>query len=227
MENNPHKGHRDRMRRRFETEGLASFEPHEVLELLLFHTVPRRDTNSIAHALIEKFGTLDKVFEAGLVSLTEVDGIGYNSAVLLKMIPQLSQYYMKERFDKSTRIDNVEQMGEYICSKIGLYDREVFAAAAFDARRSEISFRIISEGFVSETPVQLRALAEFAIEVRAEQLVIAHNHVAGEPTPSQADRDATKLICGRLYDIGIKVTDHIIVSGNRYFSFSANGILPV
>lgn len=224
---NPHKGHRDRVRRRFETEGLADFEPHQVLELLLFYAVPQKDTNEMAHDLLDKFGSLDKVFDAEIPSLMEVKGIGYNAAVLLKLMSQLSQYYTKVRFDEKDRMKTAEHMAEFLCSKIGLLGEEVFAAAALDARRKKIAFRILSKGFVSQTTVQLRALVDFAVEVKADQIVIAHNHVSGDTTPSQADRDATKLICSRLYDIGIKITDHIIVSGKDYFSFAENCIMPV
>lgn len=222
-----HSGHRERMRRRLEVEGLDSFEPHQVLEVLLFHTIPKRDTNEIAHRLLEKFGTIDRVFDAELSSLMEVSGVGYNTAVFLRLMSEVARYYARERFNKCVHIENSEQMGEYMCSRIGMTAREVFAAAAFDARRNEIAFEIISEGFVSQTTVQLRRLAEFAILHNAELIVISHNHVSGDPIPSQADREATRKVCEGMGTIGVTVADHIIVSGEKYYSFSANGILPV
>ncbi|MGN1098577.1 MAG: RadC family protein [Clostridia bacterium] len=224
---NPHAGHRGRVRLRFENEGLRDFEPHQVLELLLFYSIPKRDTNEIAHRLLDKFGSLDRVFDAELSSLMQVKGVGYNTAVLLKLMPELAQYYAKSRFTKEVRIENSEQMGEYMCSRIGLAECEVFAAAAFDSGRNEIAFEIISEGILSQTEVQLRRLTEFAIHKKAEIIVVAHNHVASDPTPSQADRENTRKICKSLYPLGIKVADHIIVSGDRYYSFAMNNIMPM
>lgn len=224
---NPHAGHRERVRRRFETQGLRGFEPHQVLELLLFYALPKKDTNELAHKLLNHFGSLDRVFDAELSSLVQVSGVGYNTAILLKLVPELAQYYAKERFNKTVRIGNSEQMGEYMCSRIGMERREVFAAAAFDAGKNEIAFEIISEGTISQTEVQLRRLAEFAIHKKAEIIVLAHNHVVDRLYPSQADIDSTRLICRALYQIGIRVVDHIIVSGDRYYSFAMNDIMPI
>lgn len=221
-----HEGHRSRLRQRFENEGLRDFQPHEALELLLFYSVPMKDTNELAHRLLDKFGSLDRVLDADISQLTRVEGVGYNTAVLLRLMPELAQYYAKVRFNKKVRIENSEEMGEYMCSRIGMFPYEAFAAAAFDSGRNEIAFEIISEGSVSQTEVQLRRLTEFAIRRRAEILVVAHNHVAGAPMPSHADREATRIMCRALLQIGIRVADHIIVSGDRYYSFAMNDIMP-
>ncbi len=224
---NIHAGHRQRVRERFLAEKLRNFAPHEVLELLLFYAVPKRDTNETAHLLLDKFGSIDRVFDASLPDLLDVKGVGENMAVLLKLMPEISQYYIKERYGKNVHIENIEQMGKYMCSRIGMAGWEIFAAAAFDADKNEIAFSVISEGSVSRTDVNLRSLTEFAISTRAEMVVIAHNHVTGKPFPSQADRDATRKICRTLAEIGIKIVDHIIVSGDSFFSFADNGIMPV
>ncbi len=224
---NIHAGHRQRVKERFLSEGLKNFAPHEAMELLLFYGVPKRDTNETAHLLLDKFGSIDRVFDASLSDLMQVKGVGENMAVLLKLMPEIAQYYLKERYGKSVRIENTEQMGGYMCSRMGMAGREIFAAAAFDADKNEIAYSVISEGSVSRTEVNLRSLTEFAISSRAEMVVIAHNHVTGSPLPSQADRDATRKICRTLAEIGIKIVDHIIVSGDRYYSFAANGIMPV
>lgn len=223
---NIHRGHRIRLRRRFDTEGLKSFEPHEVLELLLFYAIPKRDTNATAHLLLQKFGRLDKVFDASIDELISVEGIGYNTAVLLKLIPEIAQYYAQERFQDTIHIENSNEMGKYMCSRIGFLPKEVLAAAVLDSRRREIAFKIMDEGIVSQTAVNIRALAEFAIAHQAETMVIAHNHVSGDPVPSQSDRDTTRMICKALFGIGVIVSDHIIVAGEKYYSFAENGILP-
>ncbi len=227
MPDNVHSGHRARLRERFEREGLEGFKPHEALELLLFYAVPRRNTNDLAHALLERFGSIDRVFDAGTEALCSVPGIGYNTAVFLRLMRPMAQYYLNARFGERKALDSTEAVGLYMCSKIGLMDKEVFAAAAFDAGRRERAFEIISEGFITQATVSLRSLAEFAIRAKAETVVIAHNHVYGGVKPSQANRDATRRICTRLLEIGVKVSDHIIVSGDDYFSFAENGIMPI
>ncbi len=227
MAEHSHGGHRDRLKTRFEKEGLRDFEPHEVLELLLYYAIPRRDTNPVAHAILERFGTLDRAFDASVEELAEIDGVGRHAATLISMMPRLFQYYARCRFAERPRLDDCDSMGRYFCAQIGLMDTEVFAAAAFDAERRQIAFEIISEGSVVQTEVRLRALVEFALRKRAAMLVLAHNHVHGPLCPSQADRDATRLICRSLGQIGVRVADHIIVAGDGYFSFAMNDIMPI
>lgn len=227
MAERPHDGHRERLKARFEKEGLMGFEPHEVLELLLFYAMPRRDTNPIAHELLKRFGSLDKVLDADVEELMEVGGVGRHAASLISMMPRLFQYYARCRFSETPKMEDCESMGRYFCAQIGLMENEVFAAAAFDAANRWIAFEIISEGFVSQTEIRLRALVEFAVRKKASMIVVAHNHVNGPLCPSQADRDATRLICRSLGQIGVKVADHIIVSGDGYFSFAMNDIMPI
>lgn len=222
-----HSGHRERLRHRFETQGLDSFEPHEVLELLLCYSIPRRDTNSLAHALIDEFGSLDRVLDADIADLMTVEGVGYNTAVLLRLSRELIQYYIRSRNDVKANIDSCEQMGEYMCARIGMLDHEVFAVTGFDSQRREVAFEILSEGYVSQAEVRFRKIAEFALKKKAEMIVIAHNHVHGGPMPSQADRDTTREICRCMSKIGVKVIDHIITAGDQYYSFAMNNILPI
>lgn len=227
MAENIHSGHRQRLKERFLTEGLDGFAPHEVLELLLFYAVPKRDTNPTAHMLLEHFGSLDRVMDADPEALVEVNGVGENAMTLIKLVPEIAQYYLKERYNKIAKIENARQMGAYMCSRMAMAGRELFAAAAFDADKNEIAYQVISEGTLSCSEVRLRTLAEFAIKRRAEIIVIAHNHVTGTSLPSQADRDATRKICQTLEKIGVKVADHIVVAGDSYYSFADNGIMPI
>lgn len=222
-----HGGHRERLKSRFEREGLSSFEPHEVLELMLFYAIPQKDTNQLAHALIEKFGSIDRVFDADTDLLMEVDGVGRHTALMIHMIPQLLQYYAKSRFRERPKVDDCESLSRSIVSRIGFLQHEVFAASAFDSDRYEIEFEVISEGSVVQTEVRLRKLVEFAVRTKAAVIVLAHNHVHGSVMPSQADRDATRLICKSLSQIGVMVADHIIVSGENYHSFAMNNEMPI
>ena len=222
-----HDGHRERLKERFEREGLTNFKEHEVLELVLFYAIPLKDTNQLAHDLIDKFGSIDRVFDADVEALTEVKGVGRHTAVMIHMIPQLLQYYAKKRFREKPKVDDCESLGRSMVARIGFMQHEVFAASAFDSNRCEIDFDIISEGTVTQTEIQLRRLVEFAVRTKASVIVVAHNHVHGTVMPSQADRDATRFICKGLGQIGVMVADHIIVSGESYHSFAMNNEMPI
>ena len=222
-----HGGHRERLKERFEREGLMSFEPHEVLELVLFYAIPQKDTNQLAHDLIEKFGGIDRVFDADIDDLMEVKGVGRHAAVMIHLIPQLLQYYAKSRFREKPKVNDCESLGASMVARIGYMQHEVFAASAFDSNRCEIAFEVISEGTVNQTGIQMRSLMEFAIRTNASIIVVAHNHVHGTVMPSQADRDATRSICKSMSSIGVMVADHIVVSGDRYHSFAMNNEMPM
>ena len=222
-----HGGHRQRLRRRFENEGLSSFEAHEVLELLLYYSIPQKDTNPLAHKIIENFGGFDRALDADIHSLMEVDGVGYNTAVLIKLVREIFQYYSRSRFENGAPVEDCDAVGKSFCARIGMMDREVFAAAAYDAEMREIAFEVLSDGYVSQTEVRIRSIVEFALQKKAQVVILAHNHVYGAITPSQADRDTTREICRVMSRIGVSVADHIIVSGEDFYSFAKNNIMPM
>jgi DNA repair protein RadC len=129
-----HTGHRDRVKNRFLREGLDSFEQHQVLELLLFYSIPRRDTNKLAHTLIKKYGTLSAVFEADPMDLMTVPGIGKNSAVLLSLIPSLARVYFKDKWGNKPKLNSTTRAGEYLVSLFSGRLYEVFYVICLDAQ---------------------------------------------------------------------------------------------
>lgn len=216
-----HAGHRDRVKSRFEKEGLSGFEDHVALEMLLFYAIPQRDTNNTAHDLINEFGSLSGVFEASVESLERVKGVGRNAAILIKLIPEMySKYQLDKAKNSSLILDSAEKVGKYFVSKyIGL-THEVLMAVCLDNKcRVKKSF-VVSEGSIGSTDVNLRKIAGMAINVNASSVIIAHNHPAGVAAPSSGDVEAVRVIVNTLRKLDIVLCDSIIVAGENYYSMA-------
>lgn len=216
-----HAGHRDRVKTRFEKEGLSGFEDHVALEMLLFYAIPQRDTNNIAHDLINEFGSLSGVFEASVESLERVKGVGRNAAILIKLIPEMySKYQLDKAKNSSLILDDAEKVGTYFVSKyIGL-THEVLMAVCLDNKcRIKKSF-VVSEGSIGSTDVNLRKIAGMAINVNASSVIIAHNHPAGVAAPSAGDVEAVRVTANTLRKLDIVLCDSIIVAGENYYSMA-------
>lgn len=225
---NLHSGHRERLRRRFLEEGIDSFEEHQVLELLLFHVIPRGDTNTTAHRLIQRFGSLSAVLEADPKDVATVDGIGEKAAAFLAMIPQVTRRYYHDRVLRDRpKLNSSDLVAEYLVPLMAGRPEEVFYVLCLDTQCRVLYPALISEGTVKEAAVYPRHVVEAALRHRAASVIFAHNHPAGTFTPSPQDHNLTKLLVQALGPLDIKVLDHIIVAGNRAYSFASEGVLPV
>ena len=222
-----HTGHRKRLKNRFLEEGLDSFEPHQVLELLLFFSIPRRDTNEIAHKLLKKFGSLSGVFEADIKELVKVEGIGENSAFLISMIPQLSRRYLNDKWRDKPELNSSSKAGEYAISLFAGRTYEVFYVICLDAQNRVNHAALVHEGTINEAPIYPRIIVETILRHKANSVILAHNHPGGSLNPSRGDIEATKVIKNALESISVKVVDHIIVCGERYVSFAERGLLDI
>lgn len=220
-----HEGHRQRVKERYLKEGLDSFQDHQVLELLLFYCITYKDTNELAHELLNKYGSLAAVFEADPKDLAETPGIGYNSAVLLSLIPSLTRIYFRNKWGEKPVLDSTCKAGEYAVSLFSGKTYEVFYAICLDSQNKVNYAALVQEGTINETPVYPRLVVEAALRHQANSVILAHNHPGGSLTPSKADMDVTARIVNALEAISIKVQDHIIVAGNRYLSFKEKAIL--
>ena len=219
-----HDGHRQRMKGRFREAGAAAFDDHNLLEMLLFYAVPRRDTNELAHKLINRFGTYSGVLEASIDELMSVDGIGESAAVLIKLVPEMNKRYMQRSNDSDT-ISSASAAGKYFVSKFAYETVEVAYAMFLDSKNRIIACREISRGVVNATEICIRAIAEQALACKATSVIIAHNHPDGIPVPSAEDELTTQKIKLALSTVGIKLADHIIVGGDQYVSFVSYGLM--
>jgi DNA repair protein RadC len=224
---NLHAGHRQRLRSRFLEEGLDGFHDHQVLELLLFHVIPRGDTNPVAHRLMERFGSLSAVLEADPRDLETVEGMGARASAFLSLVPPLTRRYFHDRVQRDRPLLNsATAVADYLVPLMAGRPEEVFYLLCLDSRCRVIHPVLLSEGTVRETAVYPRHVVQEAIRHRATAVILAHNHPAGSVAPSQQDRHLTRLLVQALGPLDIKVLDHIIVGGDRTFSFASEGELP-
>lgn len=216
---NEHDGHRDRLRDRFLKEGLAHFEPHNALELLLFYSVPRADTNELAHRLIERFGSLSEVLNANPEELMKVPGVGKNTAVLLSMMPQLFSAYTNDVIN-SHKIVGSEAIEKYIVGRFCCTNSEKVLLVCLDNRFRMLSCDTVGEGSVNFSVVDRRRIVETVLRHNATAAMIAHNHPRGYALPSPEDVTTTSEIAKMLEGIGVRLIDHIIVCPDDYISLA-------
>ena len=190
-----HKGHRERLRKKAIRNGLESLAPHEVLELLLFNAIPRRDTNPIAHRLLEKFnGNLAKVFEADVEELKKVDGVGDNAAFLIHMIPQFARAFKLAKWEKGVSLGTYEKLGEFAMDLCLGLTEENFYVICLDSNRRLKTYDVLERGTADEVNIYIRKIAEYAVSKKAVNIVLVHNHPNGSPLPSVNDKRITKEI---------------------------------
>ena len=217
---NLHNGHRQRVLDRFRKEGIDSFSPHNILEMVLFYSIPRMDTNEIAHRLIDRFGSVAGVFDAPESELLKVDGIGDRSAAFLKMIPQLARYYMTEKAEDKI-ITSSRDAGEYLLPRYIGRTTEAVMVICLDNKNKVISTQVVHEGNVNTAEISIQAIATAALSCNATSVIVAHNHPGGLSLPSNEDIKTTEVICRTLSALNIKVLDHIIIADNDFVSLAS------
>lgn len=218
-----HDGHRAKMRQRFLKGGLENFADHEALELLLYYAIPRRDTNPIAHALMERYGSLSAVLAAPVDDLKKVEGVGESAAVLLKMIPQLTQ---KARLAEAERVLNSsDRAGTFLLELLAGQTHEVVYVLCLDRKGKLITYKRLGEGGISSAGLDIRKLVECAILSSASAVILAHNHPSGIALPSNDDFTATDRAREALKNIDVQLADHIIVADGDFVSLADSGYL--
>lgn len=220
---NIHEGHRDRLRRRFREEGLSHFEDLHILELILFHALPRRDTSPAAHALLKQFGTLAGVLDARPEDLMRIEGIGENTALYLRMFPQVMQRYLHEQGGVGNILADTEQCGRYLLSCYFQERDEVVYLLCLDAKCKLLDCSLIHRGSVNSANISVRKIVEQALRCNASSVVLSHNHVSGVALPSQEDLATTRQLMTALEAVGVTLTDHIIVAGDDFVSLKDTG----
>lgn len=211
-----HEGHRQRLKNKFLEHGFQGFETHNILELLLFYSIPRKDTNEIAHNLLNRFGSLKGVFNASFEELTTVEGIKENSATLIKMIPLIAREYFTDTSKDHSPLDNPEKIGEYLVRKCLGEKNEVVYLLLLNNKFEMISIHKIHEGSVNSTIVSPRKIVEYAVKQNAPMVVLAHNHPEGTVCPSMDDIETTARLMSSLKNIDIKLLEHFVVAGSEY-----------
>lgn len=214
-------GHRERVKRRFLSEDLDGFEAHNALEFLLFYALPRIDTNGIAHSLIDRFGSFSEVLEAPLDELASVDGVGDNAAIFLKLLHSTVRYYENDVSRRSQEsFDSKDAIGKFLIEKFAGEKNEKVILLLLDNKGGLIESRVLHEGSVNSSAVNVRRITEIALMGRASSVIIAHNHPRGIAIPSADDISVTESIRRALMLVDIKLLDHYIVAENNYIRLS-------
>lgn len=219
-----HDGHRDRIKKRFMEQGLDGFDDHNVLELLLFFAIPRKDTNPIAHDLLNNFGSLDAVFSATEEELSAIDGIGGNAAVLIKLIPAVSRRCAIDRNKNCSIFNSTETAGNFLVPRYMGERDEVVYVMCLDAKNKLICCKELFRGIANTAEINTRKIAELALAKNASGVIISHNHTSGIAIPSIEDQMTTKQIKSALGNMGITLIDHIVVAGDDFVSMKDSGL---
>ncbi len=219
-----HDGHRQRMLSRFLNHGMDTMHSHEILEILLYYAIPRRDTNPIAHALLENFGSLRAVFDAPYEELLKVEGIGPAAATLIKMIPQMARAYI-DHSGETYIVNSRESAAEYLLPKFVGRTKETAFMLCLDSKNKVVACVQVAEGNVNFARITSRNIVEAAVKHNAAAIVLAHNHPNGIAVPSAEDIETTKRIVRLCRELGMPMLDHIIVADNDYVSMAETGYL--
>ncbi|MGJ8527712.1 RadC family protein [Maritalea sp.] len=211
-------GHRDRLRARFQSSGAQDLQDYELLELLLFRILPRRDTKPIAKALIDRFGSFAGVLSASPQMLQEVDGLGPNAVVDLKVIQAAAQRFSKSKLPERPTLGSWTELLEYCHTQMAYEDKEQFRILFLDKKNKLIADEVQQVGTVDHTPVYPREVIKRSLEHSATALILLHNHPSGDPTPSGADIQMTRAIDEIAKPLGITVHDHIIIAKDGHAS---------
>ena len=221
-----HDGHREKMRRRFLGGGLEHFAEHEALELLLYYAIPRRDTNPIAHALMENYGSLSAVLAAPVEDLQKINGIGESAALLLKLVPHICHKARLSDADRQELILNTaDRAGAYLLERFFGETREVIYQLCLDRKGKLLACKRLGEGNVASAALDIRKLVENAILNSASGVILAHNHPSGIAMPSEEDYGATQRAKAALATIGVALADHIVVADRDFVSMAESGFL--
>jgi len=211
-------GHRQRLRDRFRSAGEAALSDYEILEMLLFRSIPRADTKARAKALIKRFGSLAEVLGAPQPLIREVPEIGEAAALDLKLVAAAAQRMMRSAIRGRHVLASWAQVIDYCRAAMAFEEREQLRILFLDKRNGLIADEIQQTGTVDHTPVYPREVVRRALELSATAVILVHNHPSGDPTPSRADIEMTRTIIETARPLGIGVHDHIVVGKNGHAS---------
>ncbi|GLQ18764.1 RadC family protein [Maritalea porphyrae] len=211
-------GHRDRLRARFQKAGAEGMQDYELLELLLFRILPRRDTKPIAKALIDRFGSFSEVLSAPPNLLQEIDGLGPTAATDIKVIQAAAQRFSKSKVPERPTLGSWSELLDYCHAQMAYENKEQFRILFLDKKNKLIADEVQQVGTVDHTPVYPREVIKRSLELSATALILLHNHPSGDPTPSNADIQMTRAIDEIAKPLGITVHDHIIIAKDGHAS---------
>lgn len=218
-------GHRDRLRARFQEIGGDALPDYELLELLLFRSIPQRDVKPLAKDLIQRFGSFAEVLGAPVARLTEVKGVGAGVALDLKIVEASFRRMAKGAVSKRPVLSSWSAVLDYCRMAMAFAEREQFRILFLDKKNAVIADEVQQTGTVDHTPVYPREVVRRALELSASAVILVHNHPSGDPTPSGADMKMTRELIDIAKPLGVAIHDHIIVGRDGHASFRGLGLI--
>ena len=222
---NIHENHRTRVKEKFENNGLNGFADHEVLELLLFYSIPQADTNPTAHKLINRFGSLKNVFDASMENLLSIDGVGKHTATLIKLIPEIMRFYNIDSARNITELSNQHLAKAFVSHLFKTSTVEEFYVICLNAKNEVMDMKEMGTGTGSRVDIQIRKITDYVIRNNCDRIIITHNHPQGEASPSNDDINMTKTLFNSCVLNDIDILDHIIYSPTDTYSFAEDGLM--
>ena len=219
-------GRRNRLRARFREAGPDALADYELLELVLFRAMPRRDVKPLAKALLAQFGSFAEVVAAPPVRLAEVEGLGDAAIDEIKIVQAAANRFARGEVKRRAVLSSWSSVLDYCRASMAFAEREQFRILFLDKRNQLIADEVQATGTVDHTPVYLREVVKRALELSATAVVLVHNHPSGDPTPSRADIQMTKQIVDVAKPLGIEVHDHIIVGKEGHASLKGLRLIP-
>ena len=217
--------HRQRLRARFMQGGAAAIPDYELLELVLFRAIPRRDVKPLARALMDRFGDFNRVITAPEPRLRDISGVGDAVIVELKVIEAAAHRMARSRVMRQHVLSGWDALLDYCHTTMAHRETEQFRVIYLNRKNVVIGDEEQGKGTVDHVPVYPREVAKRALELNASALILVHNHPSGDPTPSQADIDMTQQIFAACSALGLTLHDHLIIGKSRELSFRSEGYL--
>ena len=218
-------GHRERLRNRFRDAGADALPDYEMIELVLFRAVPRRDTKPLAKAILARFGTFAEAMSAPDELLKEVPGLSVAAITEIKLVRAAALRLVRGEVLERSVLASWSQVLDYCRASMGFEPKEQLRILFLDKRNQIIADEVQQEGTVDHTPVYVREVVKRALELSTTAIVLVHNYPSGDPTPSRADIEMTKQIVQSAKNLGIVVHDHIIVGKQGHASFRGLGLI--
>lgn len=217
---NLHDGHRARLKEKYIGYGMEVLSSVEALEMLLYFSIPRKNTNEIAHRLLNAFGSFKGVLDASVGELIKIEGVGVSTAVLIRMIPDICRKYMNEKMNNMTEIHTTEDAVDYISPRFKGLPTERLYMVCLDDKNKIINAEFVCNGSVKKLEFTVRTIVEYALRCMASKAILAHNHPTGPCDPTFADINTTKRLNNALSLVDVKLLDHIIIGDDEYVSLN-------
>ena len=220
-----HTGHRQRLRQRFLSAGAEALADYELLELVLFRAIPRRDVKPLAKELIARFGSFAEVIAAPPARLREVPGVGEAVVTELKIVQAAAVKLAQQQARAQPVFRGWSDLITYCRAAMARAEREEFRVLFLDVKNRLIADEVQNRGTIDHTPVYPREVVRRALELSAASVILLHNHPSGDPTPSRADVEMTKKVIAAAEPLGIAVHDHIIIGREGHVSLRGMGLI--